>query len=279
MVSGERCREMGVALETVPYTVFPADTVFPVFPLHRYAPRTREVVIESGARRVQPMKPLPVFVAFVAFVVPNAPLAADKTDLDGYWWEKLDASFKLGWVSGYAKAMDLAGTIQMSTCASNMPLYVKVFPNTDPKVILQKMCLSDNQFDYDGISMGQFVDGMNVFYEDYRNKQLEVGWAIQYARDAIKGKPRQELDAEVTVWRRCSATDLLASLKARLAKLDQAIVDKDAKDYLLRLARNWLVEREVAPGTEGVMFPLIEQQLRNAEDLVAKYGSNLRVVG
>jgi hypothetical protein len=153
------------------------------------------------------MKPLLLFVALVAFVTPNAPLAADKTDLDGYWWDKLDSSFKLGWVSGYAKAMDLAGIIQMSTCASNMPMYVKEFPNTDPKVILQKMCLSDNQFDYDSVSMGQFVDGMNAFYKDYRNKQLEVGSAIQYARDQIKGKPAQELDAEVTLWRRCSAAD------------------------------------------------------------------------
>jgi len=152
------------------------------------------------------MKPLFVFLAMVALLVPYA-LAADKTDLDGYWWEKLDASFKLGWVSGYADAMDLAGSIQMGTCASNMPLYVKEFPNADPKVILQKMCLSDTQFDYDGISMGQFVDGIDAFYKDYRNKQLEVGWAIQYARDAIKGKPAQELDAEVALWRRCSTAD------------------------------------------------------------------------
>jgi hypothetical protein len=153
------------------------------------------------------MKLLLVFVALVVLVVPNSPLAADKTDLDGYWWEKLDASFKLGWVSGYAKAMDLAGTIQMSTCASSMPMYVKEFPSTDPKVILQKMCLSDTQFNYGSISMGQFVEGMNAFYKDYRNKHLEVGWAIQYSRDSIKGKPAQELDAEVTLWRRCSAAD------------------------------------------------------------------------
>jgi len=153
------------------------------------------------------MKSLLVFLALVTLALPNPPSAADKTELDGYWWEKLDANFKLGWVSGYAKAMDLAGTIQMSTCASNMPMYAKAYPNTDPKVILQKMCLSDTQFDYDSISMGQFVDGMNAFYRDYRNKQLEAGWAIQYARDAIKGKPAKELDAEVTLWRRCSAAD------------------------------------------------------------------------
>jgi len=67
------------------------------------------------------MKPLLAFVALAALFLPNAPLAADKTEFDGYWWERLDSSFKLGWVSGYAKAMDLAGTIQMSTCASNLP--------------------------------------------------------------------------------------------------------------------------------------------------------------
>jgi hypothetical protein len=106
------------------------------------------------------MSPLLIFVATVALLAPNVPLATGNPNMDGYSWEKLDASFKLGWVSGYAKAMDLAGSIQMSTCASNMPLYVKEFPNTDPKVILQKMCLSDTEFDYDGIAMGQFVAGM-----------------------------------------------------------------------------------------------------------------------
>jgi hypothetical protein len=153
------------------------------------------------------MKTLLLFIAALVLLVPNASSAGDTTEMDGYWWGKLDANFKLGWVSGYAKAMDLAGTIEMSTCAANMPLYVKQFPNTDPKVILQKMCLSNTQFDYDGIKMGQFVDGMDAFYKDYRNKQLEIGLAIQYARDSIKGKPAQELDAEATLWRRCSAAD------------------------------------------------------------------------
>lgn len=153
------------------------------------------------------MKPLLVFAAAAALLLPSFRLAAGGPGLDGYWWEKLDASFKLGWVSGYANAMDVAGSIQISTCAANMPLYVKEFPNVDPKVILQKMCLSDTRLDYDGIAMGQLVDGVDAFYKDYRNKQLEIGWAIQYARDSIKGKAEEELDAEVDLWRRCSAAD------------------------------------------------------------------------
>lgn len=170
------------------------------------------------------MKALLVLVASLASLAPNVPLSAQETDLDGYRWEKLDASFRLGWVSGYAKAMDLAGSIQMSTCASNMPLYVKEFPNTDPKVILQKMCLSDTQFDYDGIAMGQRVDGMDAFYRDYRNEQLEWGWAIEYARNSIKGKPVQELDAEVALWRRCSAADKSHPLPR--SSEDAAVINK-----------------------------------------------------
>jgi hypothetical protein len=46
---------------------------------------------------------------------------------------------------------------------------------------------------------------MDSFYRDYRNKQISVGWAIGYVRDEIKGKPAGELEAEVTMWRRCSA--------------------------------------------------------------------------
>lgn len=150
-------------------------------------------------------KPILALVIPLVALASNVALAAPNSD--GFWWEKLDASFKLGWVSGYARAMDLAGTIQMGQCASNMPLYQKEWPNLAPKDILQKMCLSDTQFDYDGIAMGQFVNGIDASYKDYRNKQLEVSWAIEYARDAIKGKPTQELDAEVALWRRCSAAD------------------------------------------------------------------------
>jgi hypothetical protein len=132
-------------------------------------------------------------------------VAADQSN-DGYWWEKWDASFKLGWVSGYVKAMDLAGTLQLGRCASEMPMYAKEYPNTDQKVIMEKLCLSQNEnLNYDGITMGQFVAGIDAFYRDYRNKQLEVTSAIEYARDSIRGKPAQDLDAEVTSWRRCTA--------------------------------------------------------------------------
>jgi hypothetical protein len=142
---------------------------------------------------------------FALFLLAGNGSGQQQQQLSGYWWAGMNPSFKLGWVSGYAKAMDSAGTIQMVMCAGNMPMYQKQFPDVDPKVIMQKMCLSDTQFDYDGITMGQFVDGIDAFYGDFRNKQLEIGWAIEYVRDQVKGKPAVELDAEVNLWRRCTA--------------------------------------------------------------------------
>ncbi len=75
------------------------------------------------------------------------------------------------------------------------------------------------------------------------------------------------------------AIDRLSELKARAAKLQQTIVDKDVKDCFLRLPNNWLgdVERKEAPGTETVMLSLIDQLLARAEDAVSKYGPNLRL--
>jgi hypothetical protein len=80
-----------------------------------------------------------VLIAVVAFVVLVVPAAAAPDLEDGYWWEKLDASFKLGWVSGYAKAMESAGVFHISSCASNMPLYAKEWPGLAPNEILKTM--------------------------------------------------------------------------------------------------------------------------------------------
>jgi hypothetical protein len=73
--------------------------------------------------------------------------------------------------------------------------------------------------------------------------------------------------------------DKLGALIVWIAKLDQTIADKEARDYFLGHAKNWLgdVERRV-PGAEFIL-PLIEQQLTRAQDAVSKYGPNVRIIG
>ena len=146
------------------------------------------------------------FVTFAAILMfcSGTLSAADKPQLDGLWWSRLSPDFKLGWVSGYAQAMDQGYSFYVGSCVGNLPMYQKQFPDVDAKKLLQTMCFSNTSYDFDGITMGQFVEGVDTFFKDYRNKQLEVVWAIEYVRDEIKGKPAQELEAELTTWRRCS---------------------------------------------------------------------------
>jgi hypothetical protein len=145
------------------------------------------------------------YFAVVIVLLCSYSLPAEKPKFDGYWWGGETPTFKLGWVQGWAQAMDSAFAASMGTCMGNMPMYQKQFPNVDAKQLVQKFCLDNSAYDFDGITMGQFVDGIDTFYKDFRNKQIEIGWAIQYVRDQVKGKSAQDLEAEVTMWRRCTA--------------------------------------------------------------------------
>jgi hypothetical protein len=74
--------------------------------------------------------------------------------------------------------------------------------------------------------------------------------------------------------------DKLAELRAWVAKLEETIVDADAREHFLKLPKNWLddVERKVVPGVEYIL-PRIEQLLERAQEAVYKYGPNLRIIG
>lgn len=77
-----------------------------------------------------------------------------------------------------------------------------------------------------------------------------------------------------------AAMDKLAELKEWAAKLEQMIVDKDARDYFLELPKSWLhdAERKIAPNAEFMLL-VIEKELQRAQDAVSRYGPNLRIVG
>lgn len=122
-------------------------------------------------------------------------LAAERPD--GYTWGGWSPSFKLGYIVGYMQGMGFAGTVSMGACMMTIPY---LDPAKVPPDKWKEICLSDKTYDFDGISMGQFVDGTDSFYRDYRNKNLEVGFALQYVRDRMRGMTQQDLDTEVSKW-------------------------------------------------------------------------------
>jgi len=42
------------------------------------------------------------------------------------------------------------------------------------------------------------AEGVDDFYKDFRNKGIDIGLAIRYVRDELKGKSAKELEDKLT---------------------------------------------------------------------------------
>ena len=55
------------------------------------------------------------------------------------------------------------------------------------------------------VTVGQLVDGLDVFYSDFRNRTIRVHDAIWLVVNQIAGTPQEELEKMVENWRRSAA--------------------------------------------------------------------------
>jgi len=135
-------------------------------------------------------------------LLPLSCLASDRPspDVTGYQWKEFTPAYKLGYVDGYTTAASSAQTDQFIQCLFLTERLKE--PSWDVNRRLKYCKPSEN---FTGITMGQFVDGIDIFFSDYRNKTLDVAFAFQYVRDELKGKSKPDLEAELTLWRRCTA--------------------------------------------------------------------------
>jgi len=126
---------------------------------------------------------------------------------DGYWWTGSSNEFRLGFVWGYVMAMVTAADANTFKCLAEK----------NGGKLPEKLCSMDVldacargpdvvPFDFGGhFRMGQWLDGVDEFYKDFRNKGLDVQLAMRYVKEQLHGKPAKELEDEVTEWRRSAA--------------------------------------------------------------------------
>lgn len=117
--------------------------------------------------------------------------------LRGAAWQSYSEQFKGGYITGYITAMGNALVYSEMTCMS-----IK-----DPEA--HKACHSNAQsFDFESITVGQLLDGMNTFYKDYRNLQVPLTMAMGLVRDEIRGRSEEDVQRELLSWRQCVAGDV-----------------------------------------------------------------------
>jgi len=129
------------------------------------------------------------------FLVLTGACASEETAHNGFWWVTLSETFKLGFVTGYAKAM---------TTVFDGTTLVCIAEKTDEAI---KSCAQKQAapVDFTKIRLGQFSEGLDEFYKDFRNKGIDVDFGIRYVRDQLKGiKSAKELDEELLNYRTLS---------------------------------------------------------------------------
>jgi len=113
--------------------------------------------------------------------------------LRGAAWQSYSEQFKGGYITGYISAM---GYASVTTCMS-----IK-----DAEA--HKACFSHAQdYDFDSITVGQLLNGINTFYKDFRNFQVPLTMAMSLVRDEIRGRSEQDIQKELDSWRQCVAGD------------------------------------------------------------------------
>lgn len=122
---------------------------------------------------------------------------------DGYWWNEKDDSFKIGFVSGYVLAMVNVSDVKWFECLAerNGGKVPEVYPGKEAA----NACGESpdvKRFKFGGYRNGQWRDGVDEFYKDYRNRGLAIPQAMWYVKQQLEGTPAKQLEDEVTEWRR-----------------------------------------------------------------------------
>jgi hypothetical protein len=108
----------------------------------------------------------PLIFCFAAFAAPPAPM-----NHSGTWWQSKSIPFKSGFLSGYKDGQRRANP-------------QAAYPTLDSRQIIQ---------------------GLDHFYKDFRNVNVQVEDAILYVADELSGKSDADLAAELQTLRKNAA--------------------------------------------------------------------------
>jgi len=134
------------------------------------------------------------------FIIINIAHAGDRRD--GNYWRALNKSQKSIYVLGFFDGMGLG---------YNFSYWGFYLSNNDKSSKLsQKVADSYNKFTtkyFQSVTNIQLVDGLNIFYEDYRNRRIIIRNSVWLVVQSIAGTPKAEMDKMTEKWRQNAITE------------------------------------------------------------------------
>jgi hypothetical protein len=133
-----------------------------------------------------------MFVMAVALLVSVPARNAVNSLRDGNWWVEKDPTSKLYYVTGFFDGIELGhefsywGLPKGGEEASNV---VASFASHGTKYM-------------SGVTNSQLVQGLDVFYEDYRNRRIRIPGGVWLVLNEISGKSKDEMQKMVENYRK-----------------------------------------------------------------------------
>ena len=113
---------------------------------------------------------------------------------DGNWWLSMPSAAKPSYIVGFLDGMELG----------------YVFSLQNPDVRQKFECVSAVMHSYnqgtlkyfDNVTAAQLVDGLNAFYNDYKNRRIRIPQAMQAVVNGIAGMSEQDLKTMIENFRK-----------------------------------------------------------------------------
>ena len=127
------------------------------------------------------------------FVHSLSSIASDQRD--GNWWRQQHYETKLTYIVGFFDGMELGKNFS----------YWNFTNDADKKECLEAVSNSFKEYSrkyFSNVSNIQLVDGLNTFYEDFRNRRILLQNAVWLVVNEISGTPEIEMKHMIENWRK-----------------------------------------------------------------------------
>src|SRR5262249_18562998 len=116
---------------------------------------------------------------------------------DGNWWQLQNRSSKLDYATGFLDGMDLGHNFSFWAIKNDPKMEATSKVAETYTYLLNKYVANVTNF--------QMVDGLDKFYEDFRNRRIEVSAGVWLVLNEISGKSEPEMQKMIENWRKSAA--------------------------------------------------------------------------
>lgn len=141
-------------------------------------------------------KSIAIFLILTVLCAFNA--WSEESPSDGNYWRMVNISQKAAFIHGFILASSLVSSAIIADTIFYLEEHYNKKVTAKEEDILssetKKFPLSEWRYAITDIKNGQIVDGLNILYEDFKNRNIKIFDAIYVIKKQIRGTPPEDIE-------------------------------------------------------------------------------------